>query len=556
MQQTCAKTGIPFEVSDEDLAFLDKLSPVIAGKKYPLPPPTLCPAARMQRRLTFRNQQTLYKRTCGMSGDVITSIYSTDKPHPVYSPEEWWGDKWDGLSFGRDFDFNRPFFDQFRELMQVVPHISGLIVNVENSAFTNQTYDCRNCYLSSAIKDCEDVVYCQNVNRMTDCTESSYCHDSELLYQCTDCYECYNLHYGKNCIQCKESRFLYDCIGCLQCFGCVGLRNKEYHYFNQPLSKEEYEKKVAEHNLHTFPGVQRTMQQWATYLKEYPRIFAWIKNCENVTGNNVRGSRNCKYCFDCLGLEDCSYSTWIFDSKDAMDCYGMGESQVIYDCVGVEEVQNIAFSLGTSNSQNCFYTDLCMHCKDCFGCSGLRRKQYCILNKQYTKEEYEELVPRIIAHMQSHGEWGEFFPPSVSAFCYNESKAMEDYPLTKEQALAEGFSWKDDIDEVPQVEKVIPADRLPDSIDDIPDDILNWAIHCSQSGRPYRITKKELEFYRAQRIPVPHIHPDIRRIERMGSRAQQSLIGRTCEQCQKQLPSVWDESIKVLCEECYVAGLY
>jgi len=31
--------------------------------------------------------------------------------------------------------------------------------------------------------------------------------------------------------------------------------------------------------------------------------------------------------------------------------------------------------------------------------------KYCILNKQYSKEEYEELVPKIIEHMQKTGEW-------------------------------------------------------------------------------------------------------------------------------------------------------
>ncbi|MDP2669631.1 MAG: hypothetical protein Q8O99_01100 [bacterium] len=35
-----------------------------------------------------------------------------------------------------------------------------------------------------------------------------------------------------------------------------------------------------------------------------------------------------------------------------------------------------------------------------FGCSNLRNKQYCIFNKQYTQEEYEQLVPKIITHMQ------------------------------------------------------------------------------------------------------------------------------------------------------------
>jgi hypothetical protein len=36
---------------------------------------------------------------------------------------------------------------------------------------------------------------------------------------------------------------------------------------------------------------------------------------------------------------------------------------------------------------------------------GLHDKSYCILNKQYTKEEYEELVPKIIEKMMKDDEW-------------------------------------------------------------------------------------------------------------------------------------------------------
>jgi hypothetical protein len=73
----------------------------------------------------------------------------------------------------------------------------------------------------------------------------------------------------------------------------------------------------------------------------------------------------------------------------------------------------------------------------------LRNKEYCILNKQYTKEEYEQLVPQIIDHMTKTGERGEFFPASISPFCYNETVVMEYYPLTKDEALAKGFKRMD-----------------------------------------------------------------------------------------------------------------
>jgi hypothetical protein len=57
------------------------------------------------------------------------------------------------------------------------------------------------------------------------------------------------------------------------------------------------------------------------------------------------------------------------------------------------------------------------------------------LNRQYTKEEYELLVPKIIEKMMSDGEWGEFFPAILSPFGYNETVAQEYFPLTREELL-------------------------------------------------------------------------------------------------------------------------
>ena len=51
------------------------------------------------------------------------------------------------------------------------------------------------------------------------------------------------------------------------------------------------------------------------------------------------------------------------------------------------------------DSSSVQYCQILRNSSDAFGCIGLRNKQYCILNKQYTKQEYEELVPKIISHM-------------------------------------------------------------------------------------------------------------------------------------------------------------
>ena len=88
---------------------------------------------------------------------------------------------------------------------------------------------------------------------------------------------------------------------------------------------------------------------------------------------------------------------------------------------------------------------MCHHCQNCFGCVGLKNKSYCIFNKQYSKQEYNELVPKIIEHMKhphpqplSHRERvaeerGEFFPARYSPYAYNETNAYDYFPLSREE---------------------------------------------------------------------------------------------------------------------------
>jgi len=66
-----------------------------------------------------------------------------------------------------------------------------------------------------------------------------------------------------------------------------------------------------------------------------------------------------------------------------------------------------------------------------------------------------------------------------------------------------------------EVSKIIPASKLPENISAIPDDIINWAIECEVTNKPFRIIKQELEFYRKFNLPIPRKHPDIRHLERI-----------------------------------------
>ena len=337
--------------------------------------------------------------------------------------------------------------------------------------------------------------------------------------------------FSQYCTQCRSSMFLRDCIQCQDCFLCVNLVNRQYCIRNVQYLKEEYFQRVSVERIACIQN--HTLVE--TFWQQYPYRYSYIIGGEKCDGNDIIKSKECHESYSISDSEDIKYTTDSFEAKDVMDVSAFGaHMQLVYDSAVVgRNASNILFCdsavLDVSNLIYCFYCALGSH--DLFACSGLRNKSYCILNKQYTKEEYESLVPKIIAHMRETGEWGEFFPASISPFGYNETVAQEYFPMTREEALAKGFNWSDYEPPAPQVSKTIPADRLPDRIEDIPDDILNWAIVCEVSGKPFRIIRQELEFYRKHQLPIPRRHPDQRHLDRMSLRNPRKLFERKCDKC-------------------------
>jgi hypothetical protein len=336
------------------------------------------------------------------------------------------------------------------------------------------------------------------------------------------------------------------------------LHQKEYHFENKPLSKEEYTKRLEEVRG-SYSKTKEARKKLLDLRASLPVKYANIVNSENCSGDYIEDSKNCLNCYDVNKSEDCRYVQVGVEVKDNYDCSNMYLNIVhCYQTLGTIEVTNAAYCLFVFHSNDLLYCEYCFNCNNCFGCAGLTRKSYCIFNKQYTEEEYNKLVPKIIEHMKSRDEWGLYFPPEYSPFGYNESLAFEYTPLTKDDAIKKGFHWRDTIDEPPEVEKIIPADRLPDAIGDIPDDILNWAVTCQTSKRPYQILSQELAYYRSYHLPVPHLHPDERHNLRMKLRNPRNLYSQSCVKCSNEIQTTYapDQPEKVYCEECYLSEVY
>ncbi len=59
-------------------------------KRKKLPLPNECPQCRQKRRLSFRNERNLHKRTCDKCGENIISTYRADSPYIIYCQECYW----------------------------------------------------------------------------------------------------------------------------------------------------------------------------------------------------------------------------------------------------------------------------------------------------------------------------------------------------------------------------------------------------------------------------------------------------------------------------------
>lgn len=234
--------------------------------------------------------------------------------------------------------------------------------------------------------------------------------------------------------------------------------------------------------------------------------------------------------------------------------------------------QKCFFCRAPNNSKNIEYSDRLTNCSDCFGCVMLRNKQYCILNKQYTKEEYFEVIKKIKNHMNDMPyidkigrvyKYGEFFPSELSLWPYNESWGHKYFKLTKEEALDRGFNWQDKLPREHNFD--LKPDDIPNNILDVNSDILNKIIECEHFGKDcneqcieiFKILPNELSFYRQMNLALPRLCPICRHYSRLKFMNSTKLYHCKCmkEGCNNEFNTSYnpDNNIIVYCEKCYQA---
>jgi hypothetical protein len=352
---------------------------------------------------------------------------------------------------------------------------------------------------------------------------------------------------------------LYNCQSCKKCFGCTNLINKEYYVFNKPVKKEEFEDAYIK-MVSSRSSLIDAKKRFTELKLVSPNKFLAGYGNENVTGDHISYCKNVFESFDVTYCEDCKFCVWWHKAKNCYDCYGWampGELGLENHLVG-NTFYNVSFSESCANNvTNLLY---CRYCEngtsDCFGCFGLRHKQYCILNKQYSKKGYEELMPKIIDHMRKTGEWGEFFPSALSPYGYNETVANEYFPLSKNEIEKKKLNFKkEDRDEAKYGGSFV---EIPDTVSLVSDKFIEKNLTCEITRRPYKIVSSELQFYREMNIPLPTRCFDQRHTDRLAMRTPRKLWRRNCDNCGIPMQTAFspDRREKIYCEKCYLKSVY
>lgn len=137
-RKTCKRCADEFTITQKDLEALDKISPVLAGQKKLIPPPTLCPDCRKLRRLCFRNERKLYRRKCDATGKLMVSMFAPESDFTAYDSKIWNEDGGGGEKYGKDPDFSRSFLEQFFQMSKKVPkRILSNATTMENCEYSN-----------------------------------------------------------------------------------------------------------------------------------------------------------------------------------------------------------------------------------------------------------------------------------------------------------------------------------------------------------------------------------------------------------------------------------
>lgn len=413
-------------------------------------------------------------------------------------------------------DWSGDIFSDITTLFRTVPIAAvNHFGENENCDYSDVAYNAKNIYLSIVTtRGVENAAYVFNCkdNSANVFSSINVLEWSENVYASNYIIQSYNVFFSENIINSSNIRLSTNCIWCSECVDCDGLENMSYCIQNTKLDKDAYFLRKQE------------------ILQNKDKLFKKISDkplnmgSSNVKGTNLYNCHDVINAYSCINVKNARNVALISSNEDNGDFYDVfmgGRSTNFYGVCDAGWFSDNCYCITQcATCTSMYYSMFCEWCSFCFGCIWLKNKSYCILNKQYTKEDWLAKVDEIFSQMEKNWSLGEFFPWWMNPFYFNDTAAyLIDQSFSKEEVVALWYLRRDEpvkVD-IPTGADVVKIGEL-DNYEwfdtawnrSINPDILQKII-IDEHGNYYRVVKMEYDFLVRHWLPLPRKH----RLDRM-----------------------------------------
>ncbi len=411
------------------------------------------------------------------------------------------------------YDFGVDFFENYKNLLLKIDLFNFISYwwN-ENSDYWDVILNSKNCYLSfTVINDCENILYSYSIkdNSSNVLNSVSVYQNSDNIYFWRWIVESYKIYYSSFINNSNNIWFSSNLNWCSECLFCNDLDNCSYYIKNKKYYKQDYliqKEKILKDKQKFFSYYKGVDKAWKN-INSTNVVGSWFFNSENVENGyfwyNVKEWRNLMFVW------------WINWNQQMYDVFTgwSWTSDNLYWIVWANW-DNLYSCMNIVMSSNLYYCYFLENCSFCIGCIWLRNKSYCILNKQYTKEEWETLADKIFTQMEKNKILWDFFSAKLNPFYFNDTIAGLFWNFKKDEIIADWFLWRDweiKVD-IPELVEIIDTKDLNNyqGYDvnwnwQINPEILKKVIKDS-NWNIYKIIKMEYDFLMKHSLPLPEIH--------------------------------------------------
>ncbi|HBR80908.1 MAG: hypothetical protein UX09_C0015G0010 [Candidatus Uhrbacteria bacterium GW2011_GWE2_45_35] len=549
-ERVCALTGKIWNLTQKEIDIC---------RDFKVPPTTVAPDVLMNYLNGFNTGFAAFWKAHVKTGQPILSAIHPDSPFPVVSDKEFY--ELDNTEYGQEPDSQRSVLEQLFEIQTKTPIDATRNSGIENSTAVVASINVLNSHAVFGSFQVKNSFYVSTLGGGEDDIDASGSDKIFQSHSVSASVEIFNGFFIICSSACRDSSFLFDCQDCEFCFGGTNLRHKKFVFFNQQLSEAEYREKIKDIDLSQAEVFEKYKADFFCLWREQG---IWPENF-NINSPESSGDRliNCLRCengYLLIKSSDCFNTRFAIEAETNVYCSGNAKASRAYMCTGGSFSADSKFCQASPRIINCEYCINCVECENCFACVNLFRKKFCVLNKQYTEEEYWSLVDKLKCKMLEDGEYGRFFPAKTSP-CGFQFSGGEIY---------RGFSEAElELFQVPRLDPargqlLSPAPNSQLTVADIPnhldeaDKIVNQPIFDPEINRLYSITKPELEIYKNKKWPLPRQHFITRLKNLIRFSNSPEAMKYNCDFCKKDIVTYKNFTFserKVFCQECYLKHL-